>query len=186
MAAAPDKKDEKKAEEPAAGGDAAPTKKKSPLMLVGIVAVIMVVEAVGVFMVVGATGKKPADAHAEEIKGAEHADTEQSVEIPLVDDKFQSMQGSQIWIWDVNVVLKAKKKNEKMVNDALEARAAEIHEAVAMIFRRAQLLQLREPGLETINRQISAYMNKLLGKDPEGKERFERVVIPKCKGFAAN
>lgn len=185
MAAAPDKKEEKKPEEGAGAAEAAPAK-KSPIKLVGIVAVIMIVEAVGVFMVVGATGKKPADAHAEEIKGTEHADTEQSVEIALVEDKFQSMQGSQIWIWDVNIVLKAKKKNEEMINKALEAQAAEVHEAVAMIFRRAQLLQLREPGLETINRQIAAYMNKLLGKDPEGKDRFERIVIPKCKGFAAN
>lgn len=185
MAAAPDKKDESKPEGEAAGTDAAP-KKKSPIKLVAIVGAIMVIEAVGVFMVVGATGKKPADAHATEIKGADHADEEQSVEIPLVEDKFQSMQGSQIWIWDVSVVLKAKKKNEEVINKALDARAAEIHEAVAMIFRRAQLLQLREPGLETINRQISAYMNKLLGKDPEGKDRFERIVIPKCKGFAAN
>ena len=185
MAAAPDKKEEKKTEEAAAPAEGG-AKKKSPIKLVGIVGAIMVIEAVGVFMVVGATGKKPADAHAEEIKGAEHADTEQTVEIPLVEDKFQSMQGSQIWIWDVNIVLKAKKKNEEMISTALEARAAEIHEAVAMIFRRAQLLQLREPGLETINRQVSAYMNKLLGKDPEGKDRFERVVIPKCKGFAAN
>ncbi len=185
MAAAPEKKDEKKPEEGAAAPDGA-AKKKSPIKLVAIVGAIMVIEAVGVFMVVGATGKKPADAHAEEIKGAEHADTEQSVEIALVEDKFQSMQGSQIWIWDVNIVLKAKKKNEESINKTLEARAAEVHEAVAMIFRRAQLLQLREPGLETINRQISAYMNKLLGKDPEGKDRFERVVIPKCKGFAAN
>lgn len=185
MAAAPDKEDQKKPEGDASGADAAP-KKKSPIKLVAIVGAIMIIEAVGVFMVVGATGKKPADAHAEEIKGAEHADTEQTVEIPLVEDKFQSMQGSQIWIWDVNVVLKAKKKNEEMINKTLEARAAEIHEAVAMIFRRAQLLQLREPGLETVNRQVSAYMNKLLGKDPEGKDRFERVVIPKCKGFAAN
>jgi flagellar basal body-associated protein FliL len=185
MSAASDKKEEKKSEADAASADAAP-KKKSPIKLVAIVGAIMVIEAVGVFLVVGATGKKPADAHAAEIKGAEHADEEQTVEIPLVEDKFQSMQGAQIWIWDVNVVLKAKKKNEEFITKALEARAAEIHEAVSMIFRRAQLLQLREPGLETINRQISAYMNKLLGKDPEGKDRFERVVIPKCKGFAAN
>lgn len=185
MSGAPEKKEETKSEGGAAGTEAS-GKKKSPIKLVAIVGAIMVIEAVGVFMVVGATGKKPADAHAEEIKGAEHADAEQSVEIPLVDDKFQSMQGSQIWIWDVNVVLKAKKKNEEMISKALDAQAAEIHEAVAMIFRRAQLLQLREPGLETINRQVSAYMSKLLGKDPEGKDRFERVVIPKCKGFAAN
>lgn len=182
MAAAPEKT-EKPSEE---GKPEAAPKKKSPIKMVAIVAVIMVLEGVGVFMVVGATAKKPAAAHAEEIKGAEHADTEQSVEVALIADKFQSMQGAQIWIWDVEMVLKVKKKNEEHVTKALESREAEIHEAIAMIFRRAQLLQLREPGLETINRQVTAYMNKLLGKDAEGKDRIERVVIPKCKGFSTN
>ena len=65
----------------------------------------------------------------------------------------------------------------------LENKAAEIKEGVAMIFRRAQHSQLKEPGLETINRQISAYVNQAIGKDAEGHERVVRVVIPKCRGF---
>jgi flagellar basal body-associated protein FliL len=185
------KKDQKEAK-PAAGGapaasggDGTPAKKKS-MKTIGIVAAIMVLEAVGVFFVVSATGKRPESAEAHEIKGGHEADLEKSVELPLLGEKFQSMQGSQVWIWDTEMVLKIKKKNEEFVTKELERQESEIKEAVATIFRKAQPSQLREPGLDTVNSQVTAYISKVLGKDAEGKERFERLMIPKCKGFSTN
>ncbi len=54
------------------------------------------------------------------------------------------------------------------------------------MFRRASPNQLREPGLETLNRQVTAYVERILGKDSEGRERIEKVMIPRCRGFFAN
>jgi flagellar basal body-associated protein FliL len=175
---------DKKAEAPA--GDAGAAKKKSPVKAIAIVGALMLVEAVGVFMVVGMTSKKPAEAEAKHLEGHAEADKEAQVEIPLIEDKFQNMSTGRVWVWDAGVVLKVKKKNEEYVAEQLEARAAEIKEGISMIFRRAQHSQLKEPGLETVNRQLLTYVNKTLGTDAEGLNRVERVLIPKCKGFPAD
>jgi len=181
-----DAKDKDKKEAPAAEAAPAAPKKKGPKVAV-IVAALMAVEAGAVFMVAKMTSPKAAEAAVEvqtEGHGEEsHAET---VELPLIEDRFQNMQTGQVWIWDTEIVLKVKSKNEEAVSKVLEAKAAEIKEGLAAIFRRAQLGQLKEPGLESINRQLSAFVNQMIGKDAEGHERVERVLIPKCRGFAAN
>ncbi|MFZ4574072.1 MAG: hypothetical protein ACOYN0_06720 [Phycisphaerales bacterium] len=164
----------------------APPAKKPPVMAIGIVAGLMIAEAAVVYFVVGATGPKPAEAtdvHLDE--GGGH-DTEASVEVPLIEEKFQNLQTGRVWLWDVEMFLKVKAKNEEFVTAQLETRQAEIKEEISMIFRRAQHSNLKEPGLETVKRQVSAYLAHALGKDAEGHERFERVVVPKCKGFPAD
>lgn len=181
--------DDKKSAAPE-GGEGSPAaeapKRKGSMKLVGIVGGAMVLEAVALFVVLGATSAKPQGANAAELKGHDVAAEEKTVEVPLLEEEFQTMQGSQIWIWDTTVVLQVKSRNEKMVSEELEQRSAEIHEAVAQMFRRASPNQLREPGMDTLNRQISAFLNKLIGKDSEGHERVEKVLIPKCRGFFAN
>lgn len=167
-----------------ASAEAAPAKKGGPpVKLLGIVAGLMIAEAAGVFMVAKMTG--PAKVEAAPLAKGDGHDQEATVEISLVDDRFQNMQTGRVWLWDTEIVLKVKAKNEEYVNKVLESRAAEIKEGVALVFRRAQHNQLKEAGLETLNRQLSAYLDDVVGKDADGKERIERVVIPKCKGFPA-
>jgi hypothetical protein len=179
-----DKKPPPPAEAPPA--EAKPAKKGLPIKTVGIVAGLMIGEAVGVFLFVSATGPRPQSAGAQTIHGAEQADLDATVELPLIDDKFQNMQTGRAWIWDTEIVLKVRTRNQDYVSKELERRHAEIAEGIALIFRRSPHSNLKEPGLETVNRQLTAYMNQVLGKDAEGKERLERVVIPKCKGFPAD
>lgn len=178
-----DKKPKEAEKQPEA---AEPAKKKPPIKVIGLVAVLMIAEAAGVFVIVSATAKKPAAAEAAHIEGLDAVDHDASVEIPLLDDKFQNMQTGGVWIWDAEIILKVKEKNSEFVSTQLENRASEIKEGVSMIFRRAQHNQLKEPGLETINRQLTAYINKLIGNDAENQPRIERVMIPKCRGFPAN
>ncbi|MEL7474080.1 MAG: hypothetical protein AAGK04_12250, partial [Planctomycetota bacterium] len=82
--------------------------------------------------------------------------------------------------------LKVKMKNQEIVEKALERRKAEIHEGVSMIFRRAQDRHLKEPGFETVTRQLNHYMQDIFGVDPDGLPRVERVIVPKAKGFPAD
>lgn len=172
---------------PAADAAAAPAPaKKSPVVTIGIVGALMVVEAAAVYLVMSATGPKPAEATDVHIEGEGSHDTEATVELPLMEEKFQNLQTGRVWIWDTEVFLKVKAKNEEYVAAQLESRQAEIKEGISMIFRKAQHANLKEPGLETLNRQIGTYISHVLGKDAEGHERFERVVIPKCKGFPAD
>jgi hypothetical protein len=178
-----DKKSEAKSEAPPAAPAAGEPAKKSPVKAIVIVAVLMLVEGVGVYMFVGKTGPQPA---AAAVEGKDDAHHDQSVELALIEDKFQNLQTGRVWVRDTEIVLKVRSKNEEYVTKQLEERAAEIKEGISQIFRRAQHSQLKEPGLETINRQVSTFINQTLGKDAEGKERVERVVIPKCKGFPAD
>jgi len=167
---------------PADGAAPDAGKKKPPTKVIAIVAALMVAEAVGVFAVVSATGKKPESAEAKGVEGHAEVD-EEEVELKLVEDKLQNMQTGKVWVWDISIFLKVKKKNEKFVTDQLKAREAEIKEEVARLFSKAQHSHLKEPGRETISRQLSALSTKIFGNDPEGAPRVERVLIPKCRGF---
>ena len=177
MADEKDAKPAADAKSPARGG--------LPIKTIAIVAVLMIAEAAGVFFVVGSTMRKPAESKAGELHGEDEAKLDALVELPLVEDKFQNMTGGQAWIWDAAVFVKVKKRDEEKVTEVLQARAAEIKEGIAYIFRRAQHSQLKEPGLETMNREISAFINEIVEKPPEGASRIDRVLIPKCRGFPA-
>lgn len=177
--------DEKPKAEGSAEGSA--PKKKGGKMI-PVIAALMVVEAAGVYFIVSTINKKPAAAQATELKeGKEHKDDEM-VEIPLVEDHFQNMQTGRVWLWDASIAIRVKKKNAEKVTKKLQERAAEINEGIATIFRRATNSQLKEPGLETVNRQIQTYLDQLVGKDNENGETvnlIDRVLIPRCRGFPA-
>ncbi len=176
-------RDEKKAEQaPAAAPENKPQARKLPLKGPLIVSAIMLAEAAGVVFLVGALGPKPQEAAAE-VHGNEHEALQGSIEIQLVDERFQNMQSGRVWSWEIGVFLKVKKKHEEFVTRQLEERNAEIKEGVSQIIRRAQHVHLKEPELTTLNRQIRAFLDKALGTDAEGNSRIERVMIPKCKGI---
>ncbi len=175
------KEPEKAAEE---GAEAAPAKSGKKTMIV--VAALMAVEAAAVIGVMSLTGPKSAEADSHVLHGTDAPDTESAKEIPLIGDRFQNLQTGRVWIWDCEIVLKVKNKNKEYVERVLNSRGAEIQEGLSTIFRKAQHVHLKEPGLETLNRQVSAFMSFVLEKDADGNERFEKVMIPKCKGFPAD
>lgn len=173
------------ADEAAEKKKAEPEKKSGGLSIktIGIIAVLMIVEAAAVFFIVSATFRKPKDAAATQVHGEEEAKLDALVELPLVEDRFQNMQSGIVWIWDVGVYIKVRKRDEEKVNEILQARSAEIKTGIALIVRRAQHSALKEPGLETLNREITAFVNGIVEPSPDGTSRIERVLIPRCRGF---
>lgn len=161
-------------------------KKKSRMLAAIIVAALMIVEGVAIFAVVKLTSGSPASADAAALEGQAQADAESMQEILLIEDKFQNMQSGRVWLWETQIYLKVRTKNVAQVQGVLERRKAEVQEGVALIFRKAQDRHLREPGLETINRQLKAYCDEVFGTDPDGFPRVERVIVPTCKGFPAD
>jgi flagellar basal body-associated protein FliL len=164
----------------------APAKKGLPVKTIGIVAVVMVLEAVLIVALLGMTGPKAAKAEAKDLHGQEEAKQEALAEIQLVEDNFQNMQTGRVWMWNVSVFIQVREKNKEHVAKQAEQRQAEIKEGIAQIFRRAQHSHLKEPGLETINRQLATYLNRVFGNDAEGAPRVERVMIPRCRGMPAD
>jgi flagellar basal body-associated protein FliL len=170
-----------KAEAAEAGAEAAP-KKKPPIKLIAIVGGVMALEAGVLIAVMGMTGPKTVEAKPVEVHSPED---DKTVEIEVVSDKFQNLQTGRVWVWDTSVFVQVKAKHEEQVNGQLERRAAEIKEGIGQIISRAQHAQLREPERQTLNRQITGYLNELL-KDDAGHPLFERVLIPRCNGFSTD
>lgn len=173
------------ADEETQGEGAEQSKKKGGKLLPIIVGVLMLVEGVAVFGVVKILGGGPKGAEAQ-IQGEEQAGAEAPVELSLLQDSFQNMQTGRVWEWKVEIYLRVRQKNLEEVKKIQERDAASIKEGVALIFRRAQDRHLREPGLETITRQVTAYVNEIFGTDADGIPRVDRVIIPECKGFPAD
>ena len=166
-------------------GGEAPAKKKPPIKLLGIVAVAMIAEAGGVYVIAGMSGKEPPTAKAE-LKEGEGKAADTTVEVPLIEEKFQNMQTGRVWLWDVQVFLRVKAKYEKDVQKKLEEHQAELQEMIATEFRKATMTQLKEPGLENINRRLLKVVDEVVGKDKEGESKVEKILIPRCRGFPAD
>ena len=158
-------------------------KKKSPMLTLAIVAVVMVLEGVAAVGFIMFSGSGTADASANSIEGEEMAEQEKTVEIALVDGRFQNHTSGNAWTWNFEAVLQVKKKNEEQIAAELERRQAEITEGIALIIRRSAHAHLMEPGLETLHRQVAAYIEQVFGFDPEGEPLVERVLIPRCQGY---
>ena len=182
MADSDKKKGEQKADAEDSGGEAA-GRKRRPVKVIAIVAALMLAEAAGVYLFVGMGSghAKTAEAH---VQGEADKAAQESVEIELVDDKFQNMQTGHVWVWDIAIALKARQGNEAYITDQLQKRSAEIREGIGQIIRRAQHSHLSEPELTTLNRQLAAFLDTIIKPDEStGRSRIERVLIPKCKGL---
>lgn len=155
------------------------------LKMIIIVAALMLIEGAGVFFLVSSMGG-PASVEATELIGLEGTGEEAPVEIELISDRFQNMQTGRVWEWRVAVFLRARQKNVEEITAIQLRDTATIKEGVALIFRRAHDRHLREPGLETITRQLTVYLNEVFGLDADGLPRIDRVIIPECKGFPAD
>ena len=159
-------------------------KKKPPMVPVAIVAAVMVVEAVAVFMVAGMTagGQK---AQASELHDEHSTEHEALAEIPLFQGKFQNLTSGRTFLWETEIVLEVRQKNKAYIEEQLEQRQAAVRDAISRIYRRMQHAQLKEPGSETLIRQLSAMLDDFFGPDPEGHSRIERVLVPVCDGYPA-
>lgn len=177
------KKDEAAAA--AAGADAAPAGKKLPIKTIGIVAVLMIAEAAGVFFILGASKPKSSGAATEPAHLVDN-EADKTQEIELLTDKFQNLTSGHPWMWDISIFLQVKNKNSEAVQGVLEQRQAEIKEGMSQLVGRARHSQLTEPERQTLTRQVTSYLEKLEGLTVDGKPLIERVIIAKCRGFQAD
>jgi len=171
--------------EPKAEATESAEPKKGGMKLMIIIAAIMIVEGAAVFFVVNMM-KGPAGVEASEMAMLEGTGEDAPVEIELVEDRFQNMSTGHVWEWRAKIVLRARQKNQAHIETIKERDTALLTEGIALIFRRAQDRHLREPGLETITRQLTTYINEVFGVDADGLPRVDRVIIPECKGFRSD
>lgn len=145
------------------------------MLLIGVVGVLMLLEAVGVYAVVTMMGPKSSEAQVDidEIED----ESARMVEVLLVEDRFINMQTGRVWQWAATVHLKLRQRNLEFVEGEMERRKAEISQGIAEIISSAKDRHLREPNRETVKRQFTAFVNEVFGEDAEGEPIVEDVVI---------
>lgn len=162
-----------------------PKSGKLGVKTMGMIAAIMLAEGAGVYFLVSMTSG--ADNAAAQIAGEEEAEREKTQELLLVEDRFQNFDSGTVWLWDTAIYLQVRNKNVDKVQEIMKRREAEIKEGISLIFRRAEDRHLRsDPGLETITRQITTYVNDVFGTDKDELPLVERVIIPRCTGINAS
>jgi hypothetical protein len=176
-------KEEKKPEQPPPEVDKPVAKSGGlPIKTIGIVGVVMLLEAAALFVLFKAM--RPKATHAEVDPSQLVTVTgDKTIEIKVVDDKFQNLQTGKVWLWDLAIFIQTKERNRETVENKLKQRNAEVLEEISRIISRAQHTQLKEPDRQALNRQLSAMFEKIFGNDDKGEPLIERVMIPKARGF---
>ena len=150
------------------------------IKVIGIVLAIMIVEAIAVVLFVGSMGPFASNA-ASDVALDEPQD--QTVEIEVAKAQYQNNRTQQQWLWEVEVYLKVSTKHEERVRGVLESRQREITAEIGKIIGSAKHAHLREPGHETISKQMGHYLDTVFQTDSEGRSFFEEVIVARCNGF---
>jgi len=172
--------EEKNVESTESGG-----KKGGGLKTIVIVAVMMLGEAGALFFLMNMMNG-PSAADASQLQGLEDSGEAAPVEIELMKGQFQNMSTGRVWEWRAEIFLRVRQKNVAEIESIMERDKALIQEGISKIFGRAQDRHLREPGRETMTRQITTYLNEIFGVDADEFPLIDRVLIPELKGFPAD
>lgn len=162
-------------------------KKKLPLKVILILAGLLLVEAaaiVTIFMVMG--GPPEVQAKEEGALEDEAATGEQPAEELVVAGKFPNTKRGRTYIYDAEIYIVIKKKNQPKISEHIKSMTAQINSDIRTIIGLAEPNHLLEPTLATIKRQIKAALDERLGKDPDGNSFVEQVVITKFTQFRAD
>ena len=173
--------EETKPQDQAESGDAKEKSGKIGLKTIILVAGLLAGEAaiIGVAMTMWAG---PGEVQAEIVE-TDDAEAETVSEILIVSDRFPNHQSGKIWLWDTEIQIQVKQKNNEYVTRVLEERNAEIKTGISALWRNAHHRYLTEPNLETMTRQLTEYLNGVFGVDAEGEPRVFKVLIPRCVGL---
>lgn len=169
---------------PPADGEQKP-KKKGPPKTVVLIAIVSVVEAGLFFGGMQMFGGGPQVAHAGDEHGGEnvlhgedpaHKPTE-SVEVELL-TKFRVPNDRSGWlyIYDLDLYVKAPKSNEEKITTMIESRKGELSDRIARIIRGNDSAVLSEPDLKTLRTQI----RNAIGEMAHDPELISEVLIPRC------
>ena len=155
---------------------------KKPLLILLALLVVEAAVIAGLFMIMG----KPADVNADGAVEDETALAEQPVEELVVEAKFPNTKRGRTFIYDMEVYIVIRRKNQERIQGQLEEMAAQISGDVRAIIGLAEPNHLLEPTLATIKRQIKAALDERLGRNEDGASYVDQVVITKFTQFRAD
>lgn len=164
--------------------EATEEKKKSPIKSIGLIAVLLIAEAVGIvgaIKVLGSdseVGATPIEADPEQAAG------EKINEILVLETKLHNAQSGSTYVYSTEVYVQVKQKHADRVNGELEQFSNEIKADISAIWRTADPQHFKEPRLETLTRKVTALLRDRFGSDEDGGGSIvEKCVIVMGTGF---
>ncbi|NOT01285.1 MAG: flagellar basal body-associated FliL family protein [Phycisphaerales bacterium] len=148
--------------------------KMKPLMIVGG---LMLVEAVGIFVVMKLISPAPHAAHAEEME--EHESDpfkiKDDTELVVCEVSTFNRKEGRVYVYNAEISVLVATEDQERIAEFIKARELSIKDRVQVVIRSADPADFNDPGLESIKRQIGHELNNLLG----GKELIKEVMIAK-------
>ncbi|MBI1369521.1 MAG: hypothetical protein GC162_12815 [Planctomycetes bacterium] len=111
------------------------------------------------------------------------ADQNKLVEVLVVKDKYENLKSGRQFLYDTEVYLTVRKKDQQTITDDLTAQKAQVSMAIGTIIRQADPSYFQEATLATLRRQIKAMLDEHMGKDADGTSLVQDVLITRCIPF---
>lgn len=151
---------------------------KTLLMLVAVLALEGGTIGVTMMLVGG-----PREVQGVSLETDKMADQNKVVEVLVVKDKFENLRTGRQFLYDTEVYITVRKRDEASVTDALSTQKAQIAMAVGTIVRQSDPAYLQEATYATLRRQIKVKLDEMLGQDPDGQPVVQEVLITRCIPF---
>ncbi|MFZ9882202.1 MAG: hypothetical protein ACO3QC_12465 [Phycisphaerales bacterium] len=178
-----DKKPDAKSESTTPEGGAAA--KKGGMKFAIITVALLAVEGAGLYAFFSMGGPK----HVEATEPALVANPEEEkpVELLLLDDRLVNDRTGISYLYDTEIYVKVRKKDELWVKDEIERTKNEIRAQVSGIWRTAEPHHFQEPMFDTLTRRIETAMRERFDhRSVDGKPTVEKCVLVVGTGIRVN
>jgi flagellar basal body-associated protein FliL len=159
--------------------------RKGRFAVIGLVSGIMLVEGVGIFVATRFLGGG-ADSAVASVPGLEAppAETQAPRVKELLIAEFRAMndRSGQNILYDVKVYGRVEGARAAKVEAALQMQKATVADRLAKVVRAADPQYFKEPGLETLRRQIKNELSHVLSDE----EMVDEVLIPSLMWYQAD
>lgn len=164
-----------------------PAKKRLPMKMIIVIAIVMVVEGAVIGGGIMLFGPEPPSVTAKGLENDPKAQSMEEVEVLLIGDKFQNTRnGAQAYLYDATIYVVVQRRHRGLIEEEIEANMARISQEVTEVFARAEPAQLNEPDRLTLKRQVLEKCERRFGEDAEGEPYVKGVVISNWKRFSAD
>lgn len=162
-------------------------KKKLPLKMLIIIAVVMLVEGAIIGGGILIFGESPSPVQAEGLDTNDKAAEFELVEVLLIGGKFQNTrQGAQSYLYDTTISVLVQRRHQQYIDAEIVEHEKRISAEITEVFARAEPAQLNEPDRLTLKRQILEKCESRFGDDADGEPYVRDVVISNWKRFSTD
>lgn len=156
----------------------APAKKRLPMKMIIVVAVVMIVEGALFGAGIMLFGDSPPAVEASTLEDDQKAKEQDLVEVLLVGGKFQNTrQGAQAYMYQTSIYVLVKQKDQAYVEEQIKAEINRITDEIIEVFARAEPAELSAPERLELKRKIMAKCNERFKVDADGKPYIHGVVM---------